>query len=129
MPSKNKKRTRKNRIEGTLNDEMIHIMFFGSLDWFLAGLKEEVKQEEKHKPIWERHKDYLMELWQSLEYKELPLSARLFERPYFWWLFDAPEERGLIREYGNMRNERTKEYLIRLDLLTEKERKILKNEQ
>ena len=66
-----------------------------------------------HRPI---DLDLAREAWEELRAELLPefIASKPFSRPWAWWRFDAPEPRTTESE---------RDYLVRLDLLTDEERR------
>jgi hypothetical protein len=61
--------------------------------------------------------DLAREAWNELRAELLPefIASKPFSRPWAWWQFDAPEPRD--------KAESERDYLVRLDLLTDEERR------
>jgi hypothetical protein len=110
-------------------------------DWYPLVDGEE---ESDLAGIWEEMRDYVLDLHLhgSEDCSDFTFSPQPFSRPWAWWRFDAPEPRrqlrpgpepvGPIEWFGRPRGylgmppddmfETEREYLTRLDLLTEEER-------
>lgn len=130
MPSKIRKRTRKSRLGAKLDDKTINILFHGDFEGFIYEHSVRKQREQEFKNIWNKYESYLMNLWQSENYKGIvPLKFRLFSRPWAWRLDMSEPKKIIYTEFGGSSIESDKDYLIRLNLLTDKEKEILKREQ
>ncbi len=124
------KKTELKMTEGILIALMSGDDWLGELSSSAGRLQESEEGKQRAYEYWQRYKREVMEYCQRdhVEKRGQPLlePIGLFRRPWAWWAFEASEERRKITPTCWMDKidprESEKDYLVRLNLLTEVEK-------